>query len=114
MKEGDDQRYYKMIAGLKVRRHALSPAWRDSQDPAPTPREALGRLTQPPHLVTPLLLIPCPALVSRQHFDAYSVDDGRAYRIFNISAFDLWDTYLRQFKVKAAAGPVCPKRLAVG
>lgn len=54
MQEGPDQRYYKMIAGLK-------------------------------------------------HYDAYSVEDDRRARIFNISQFDLWDTYLRQYKVRASS-----------
>ncbi len=27
----------------------------------------------------------------------YSVENGRAYRNFKISQFDLWDTYLPQY-----------------
>jgi len=39
-----------------------------------------------------------------KHYDAYSVEDGRPYRSFNISHFDLWDTYLPQYRIGFAAG----------
>lgn len=32
-----------------------------------------------------------------KHFDAYSVEDGRGYRFYNILLFDLFDSYLPQF-----------------
>jgi xylan 1,4-beta-xylosidase len=34
-----------------------------------------------------------------KHFDAYSVEDNRSSRMFNISQFDLFDTYLYQYKM---------------
>ena len=39
-----------------------------------------------------------------KHYDAYSVEDGRAYRSFNISFFDLWDTYLPQYRIGFVEG----------
>eukprot|EP00697_Spironema_sp_BW2_P017465 gnl/Spiro4/9155_TR4822_c0_g1_i1.p1 gnl/Spiro4/9155_TR4822_c0_g1~~gnl/Spiro4/9155_TR4822_c0_g1_i1.p1 ORF type:complete len:824 (-),score=178.02 gnl/Spiro4/9155_TR4822_c0_g1_i1:109-2538(-) len=34
-----------------------------------------------------------------KHYDAYSVETGRGNRLFNISMFDLWDTYLPQYGI---------------
>eukprot|EP00026_Physarum_polycephalum_P002953 Phypoly_transcript_02962.p1 GENE.Phypoly_transcript_02962~~Phypoly_transcript_02962.p1 ORF type:complete len:862 (+),score=98.40 Phypoly_transcript_02962:97-2586(+) len=34
-----------------------------------------------------------------KHYACYSVEDGRFYRSFNVSMFDLWDTYLPQFEM---------------
>jgi beta-glucosidase-like glycosyl hydrolase len=34
-----------------------------------------------------------------KHYDAYSVEDNRAGRSFNISMFDMWDTYLPQYRM---------------
>eukprot|EP00005_Dracoamoeba_jomungandri_P000876 CAMPEP_0174251866 /NCGR_PEP_ID=MMETSP0439-20130205/1559_1 /TAXON_ID=0 /ORGANISM="Stereomyxa ramosa, Strain Chinc5" /LENGTH=746 /DNA_ID=CAMNT_0015332303 /DNA_START=231 /DNA_END=2471 /DNA_ORIENTATION=- len=34
-----------------------------------------------------------------KHYDAYSVETGRGNKLFNISMFDLWDTYLAQYSL---------------
>ena len=39
-----------------------------------------------------------------KHFDAYSVEDNRAGRSFNISMFDLWDTFLPQYRLGFVEG----------
>lgn len=39
-----------------------------------------------------------------KHFDAYSVENGRAWRNFNISIFDLFDTYLSQYEIAFKEG----------
>ncbi len=46
-----------------------------------------------------------------KHYDAYSVENGREYKSFNISMFDFWDTYLPQYRFGfvegRAAGAMC-------
>jgi beta-glucosidase-like glycosyl hydrolase len=41
-----------------------------------------------------------------KHYLAYSVEDGRESFIPNVTTFDLWDTYLMQYKIGFAAGDV--------
>ena len=44
-----------------------------------------------------------------KHYTAYSVEEDRYSRIFNISMHDLWETYLSQYKVGSMIvyGPAC-------
>lgn len=46
-----------------------------------------------------------------KHFTAYSAETNRFFQNFNISAFDLWDSYLpafdQGFNVGGAIGAMC-------